>query len=298
MLLLAVQYGGNQYKWGSPVVIGLLCGGGVTFLLWVGWDYYKKDDAMIPLSMLKKRYVWSSCVVMAGFASSMFMTSYYLPIYFQGVRGKSPAISGVYLLPGILSQLVGAVLSGKAVGMFGYYLPWSVFSGLLCSIGYGLLSTLNPHTTTGKWAGYQILAGFGRGFGLQMPLVAVQNTLSPAQIPTAMSLLVFSQNFGGALFLSFADTAFTNSLRTLIKQDAPGVDVKAVIGAGAYGFQRVVPPGSLANVLRAYASGVDRIFYMCAALSAMCFAFSWAMGWVDIRKESTKPAETTEPAEN
>jgi hypothetical protein len=49
----------------------------------------------------------------------------------------------------------------------GYYLPWAVASGILTSIGGGLLSTLTPYTATGKWVGYQILAGAGRGAGFQ-----------------------------------------------------------------------------------------------------------------------------------
>ena len=296
MLLLAIQYGGNRYAWDSAVVIGLLCGAGVNFILWLAWDYHKKDAGMIPLPMLAKRHVWSSCLNMAFIASAMFMTSYYLPIYFQGVRGKSPAISGVYLLPSILAQLFAAVFSGKAVGKLGYYLPWCVASAVLTAVGYGLLSTLAPHTSTGKWIGYQILFGTGRGFGLQMPLVAIQNTLAPAQIPMAMSLIMFSQNFGGALFLGFSDTILTNSLRSLLKKDAPDVDIDAAVRAGAYRLRKVVPPASLPNVLKAYAGSVDRVFYMSAALAVGCFVVSWAMGWVDIRKdgsESQKGLEAT-----
>ena len=44
--------------------------------------------------------------------SQMFATSYYLPIYFQGVKGVTPTLSGVYLLPMILAQLFSAIGSG------------------------------------------------------------------------------------------------------------------------------------------------------------------------------------------
>ena len=67
---------------------------------------------MIPLSMLSQRIVWSSCLVFGFLMSQMFATSYYLPIYFQGVKGVSPTLSGVYLLPMILAQLSLAVGAG------------------------------------------------------------------------------------------------------------------------------------------------------------------------------------------
>ena len=184
-LLLAVQYGGNQFAWNSSTVIGLFCGAGATFVVFLAWNYYKGDDAMIPSTMLRERIVWSSCLVYGFLMSQMFTTSYYLPIYFQGVKGVSPTLSGVYLLPFILSQLLCAIGSGtlgrygyrlsvlgsaddQVVGRLGYYLPVSVFSAMLIATGSGLLSTLAPGTSTGRWIGLQILLGAGSGSGLQM----------------------------------------------------------------------------------------------------------------------------------
>jgi hypothetical protein len=54
------------------------------------------------------------------------------------------------------------------VGKLGYYLPWSVGCSVLTSVGAGLLSILTPSSGTGKWVGFQILIGFGRGCGVQM----------------------------------------------------------------------------------------------------------------------------------
>ena len=93
----------------------------------------------------------------------MLNTSYWLPIYFQSVKGYSPAIAGVCLLPSILSQLVGAILSGRIVNKIGFYIPPTLFSAVLMAVGYGLISTFRPGTSMGEWIGYQILFGFGRG---------------------------------------------------------------------------------------------------------------------------------------
>jgi MFS family permease len=111
-LLLALQYGGNQYAWNSSQIIGLFCGAGATFLLFLAWDYYKGDGAMIPFSMARKRTVWASCLVYGFMIAQVFCGSYYLPIYFQGVKGVTPTLSGVYLLPTLLSQLFSAISSG------------------------------------------------------------------------------------------------------------------------------------------------------------------------------------------
>ncbi|GAM90038.1 hypothetical protein ANO11243_080780 [Dothideomycetidae sp. 11243] len=291
MLLMAVQFGGNQYAWGSAQVIGLFCGAGVALIIWLGWGYHKGDAALIPFSMLCQRVTWSSCLFYCFITSAMFTSTYYLPIYFQGVRGHTPTVAGVYMLPSILCQLTSAPFVGKAVGRWGYYLPGAVAGGVLGSIGYGLLATLSPTTSASKWAGYQILVGFSRGFGLQMPFVAVQNLLPMAQIPTAMGLVVFSSTIGGALVLSFADTIITNSLRTLLPRYVPAADVEAIIVAGIYNFRRVADPQDLPGVLEAYARSIDRVFYLTMALALMSFACSWGMGWHDIRKPRPSAAK-------
>jgi hypothetical protein len=78
----------------------------------VAWEHYRGDTAMIPLSMLKQRVVWSSCLTMFFTFSNMLTITYYLAIYFQAVKGDSPTMGGVSILPTILSQIIMAVISG------------------------------------------------------------------------------------------------------------------------------------------------------------------------------------------
>ena len=113
MCFLALQFGGHQYAWSSATVIGLFCGAGATFVVWLSWDYRKGDTAMVPLNLLKKQTVWASCATGLFFAGSLFITGYYLPIYFQAVKGVSPLMSGVDVLPNILPQMFLSIVAGK-----------------------------------------------------------------------------------------------------------------------------------------------------------------------------------------
>ncbi|KAE8153599.1 major facilitator superfamily domain-containing protein [Aspergillus avenaceus] len=282
-LLLALQYGGNQFVWHSSQVIGLFCGAGTTFILFLLWDYEQGDKAMIPFSMIRKTIVWSSSLSYGLLMAQIFCGLWYLPQYFQGVKNDSPLVSGVHILPSILAHLCGAVVSGKLIERVGYYLPIMLVSAALTAMSNGLLSTLSPHTSTGKWIGYQILLGISRSFGVQIPVIAVQNALPPPQIPIATALVMFSQTLAGALFLSFSDTIFTNSLSTLIPAYAPSVNPRTVIHAGATGFRSYVSEQQLAGVVLAYAKSVDRVFYLTTGTACACFFFSCFMGWKDIR---------------
>jgi hypothetical protein len=112
MFLMAIEWGGTTYPWQSATIIGLFCGAGGMFIPFVFWEYRVGDKAMFPYSMLRIRVVWSSCLVIGFFFGCVLTTSYYLPIYFQAVKGKSPTMSGVYILPTILSQMLLAIVSG------------------------------------------------------------------------------------------------------------------------------------------------------------------------------------------
>lgn len=225
--------------------------------------------------------------------ASITVQVYYLPIYFQAVDGVTPTMSGVYMLPSILAQLITAIVVGRLVMVVGRYLPFALASAVLTSIGYGLCSTFSPHTTTGEWIGYQILFGVGRGMGFQMPIVAVQNTLAPNVAPLAISLVMFSGMLCGALFLSFSTTIFTQSLRHLIPSHSNGIDSESVIQAGATGFRSIMNPGEIGGILIAYAKSIDRVFYLITALSAVSFFFAFGLGFKDIR-EKKKPDPTKE----
>ncbi|KAE8146564.1 major facilitator superfamily domain-containing protein [Aspergillus avenaceus] len=290
MLLLALQYGGNQYAWNSATVIGLFCGSAGTFIAFLVWEYFKGDKAMIPLSVMKQPVILSSCLVFGFLMSLLYTVTYYLPIFFQAAKGVSPMMSGVYLLPTILTQLFAAGLSGFLVQRLGYYLPFVVMGSVVNAIADGLLSTFLPSTSTGKWIGYQILAGFGQGIGLQMPVIAVQNNLPTSLIPVAMALTMFFSTFFGALFLSFANTILTNSLQTLVPKYAPAVSPATVIAAGATDLKSAVSAADLPGVLIAYAKSTDRVMYLCVGAACGCFLFSWGMGWKDIRAKNRTSA--------
>lgn len=110
--LLALEWGGTRYAWSDAVVIGLFCGAAGTAVTFIAWECWMGDEAMIPPSMICQRIVWSSCLVIFFFFGALLNAVYYLPIYFQAVHNATPTMSGVYLLPMVLAQVIAAVGSG------------------------------------------------------------------------------------------------------------------------------------------------------------------------------------------
>ncbi|KAK8110565.1 efflux pump protein [Apiospora kogelbergensis] len=294
MFLLALQLGGQAYAWGSAQIVGLFCGAAATAAVFVGWEWRVMGDrAMLPGHLLRQRVVLMSVVQGMFVMASTTVASFYLPIYFQGVKGVGPTLSGVYMLPSILTQLLLVVVSGALISKIGYYLPFAVFGGVFNSIGSGLLSTLAPGTETAKWVGYQIITGAGRGAAMQICIIAIQHALQPAQIPVGMSAMIFAQNFSAAILTVVSATIFTHNLGAEIAVRAPSISPEAVSAAGASGaaVHALVPPDSLPEVLegvlQSYADSFDRVFYLVTACAVMTFVAAWGVGWKDTRQKKT-----------
>jgi hypothetical protein len=106
-----------------------------------------------------------------------------------------------------------------------------------------------------------------------------------------MALLIFCQNFGAALFLSFAQTIFSSVLSHELPITAPGVDIQAVINAGASSFRTVVSKELLPGVLLAYDRAISRVFYLAAGAGVAGFVVCWGMGWENVKKAEEIRAE-------
>lgn len=109
-----------------------------------------------------------------------------------------------------------------------------------------------------------------------------------------MSILVFCQTFGGAVFLSVAQLIFSQGLISGLEEYAPTINPEIVIKAGATAVRSVVSPADLPAVLRAYMVGIDRVFYLGTGAAGAIFLFSWGMGWRSIKKDKNVnlPAKT------
>ena len=174
MLLLALQWGGVKYVWKSSVIIGLLVGFGLMLALFLGWQCYAGDSALIPPRLFHYRTVilaFGACLIAPGGVATII---YYLPIWFQAVRGATPVSSGLRYLPSVISDVLTSIIGGAIVMKVGWYNPFYIFGVAILSIGSGLLTTLSPTTDMGKWIGYQILTG--SGYSLLVTMVRSHKT--------------------------------------------------------------------------------------------------------------------------
>ncbi|KAL3450369.1 major facilitator superfamily domain-containing protein [Aspergillus insuetus] len=300
-LLLALQWGGNKYAWNNSRIIGLFIGFGLLLILTIYSQFKLADRATLPPRIMKERSVVASCTYALLFGGSFFVLVYYLPIFFQSVRGASAMKSGIQLLPLMLATVVSSVLTGIFVTIFGYYTPFLIGSTALAAIGAGLLTLYSIDISDGKWIGYQILLGAGVGAGFQVPMTAVQTSLKASDIPQGTAAVMFFQTLGGALFIAVGQSLFQNGLIDGIKNYAPSVNPADIVEAGATEMrpilERLGQTDQLRNVILAYLDGLKDSYRLSVALFCVAFVaactFEWKSvkdGGADGKKEAAVPA--------
>ncbi|KAL4760382.1 major facilitator superfamily domain-containing protein [Aspergillus foveolatus] len=300
-LLLALQWGGNKYAWSNGRIIGLFVTFGVLAILTIYSQIKLGDRATLPPRIMTQRSVITSTIYALLFGGSFFVLVYYLPIFFQSVRGSSAMTSGIQLLPLMLATVVSSVLTGILVTIFGYYTPFLIASTAIASIGGGLITLYSIDISSGKWIGYQILLGAGVGAGFQVPMTAVQTSLAskPDDIPQGTAAVMFFQTLGGALFIAVAQSLFQNGLIEGVVKYAPSVDPAAIVEAGATEMRHVLEQlgqlDQLENVILAFLDGLRDTYRLSLALFLAAFVVSCFFEWRSV-KEGGKSAEGAVPA--
>ena len=107
-----MEWGRTTYVWSSPQVLGLFCGSFIAFADFLLGQYYKGDTAMIPLKILSQSLVYCGFLTVVLQLGDLYMLAYYSPVWFQVVKGASPLLSGVFILPTVISQIISAGISG------------------------------------------------------------------------------------------------------------------------------------------------------------------------------------------
>jgi EmrB/QacA subfamily drug resistance transporter len=194
-LMLALTWGGHDYAWGSPQVLGALAAS-VLLLAAFGAVERRVREPIIPFELLRRPTVAAgiACIGLAG--TAMFGVIAFVPLFVQGVLGESATSSGAVLTPFMVAVAATAMLSGQWISWSGRYKPNSLAGPIVLGAGLVLLASMDTSTTTGRATLYMVVAGTGMGLMMQSFVVAVQNSVPLDSMGSATALTQFSRSIG------------------------------------------------------------------------------------------------------
>lgn len=156
LVLLALQWGSNGSTWSSPRVIATLVLGVVLILAFLVSQIWTGENGTLPPRIMRKRSIVAGTAVSLGFGSTLIVVTFYLPIWYQAIKGLSAVDAGVRMLGYFLITVFFVIFSGIIVSKTGYYTPWLIFGTALLTIGCGLLTTFRVETSTATSIGFQV----------------------------------------------------------------------------------------------------------------------------------------------
>ncbi|KAJ5198558.1 major facilitator superfamily domain-containing protein [Penicillium cinerascens] len=210
--LIPLTWGGVSYPWSSwhtlvPLIIGFV---GLCF-----FGYYEHRyavDPVIPPSIFKNRTATVSFIGSTLQGLVLWCTLYYLPLYYEAVKGYSPILSGVALFPETFTVAPSAMAVGIISSKTGSY-RWAIWLGWAFStIGCGIMCLIKVNTSVPGWVFLNLVAGLGLGFLFPSLGFAIQASSTNENLATAVAMFSFFRALGQALGVAVGGAIFQNRM--------------------------------------------------------------------------------------
>ncbi|MFE3755011.1 MDR family MFS transporter [Nocardia tengchongensis] len=292
-LILGLEWGGQEYAWTSPTIIGLFAAAAVLLALFVAAEFRAREP-MLPMHLFRSN-VFTVCSILSfivGFALLGAMT--YLPAYLQYVEGVSATASGIRTLPLVVGLFFTSILSGNIVGKTGHYKAFPIIGCAVMAVGLYLMSTMGPDTGVWQMSLYMLILGLGVGLAMQVLTIAVQNSVPYSDLGTATSGVTFFRTIGSAFGTTVFGTLYTNQLRPDLEA---ALRESRVLPQAAQNpaLLRELPAQQAAPIIHAYADSIDFVFRWVVPVALLGFVVAWFLKQVTLRDSAR--AEATDVGE-
>ncbi|MFF0557601.1 MFS transporter [Streptomyces sp. NPDC004266] len=264
-LVLLTSWGGTEYAWDSRVILALACGAAGTALLFLVVERFAPEP-LIPLRLFRDSVFTVTALVGAVVGIALFGAASYLPSFLQMVEGASATESGLLMLPLMGGIVIASVVSGQLISRTGHYKAYPVIGGAVSVLGMWLLSRVGTDTPRLQHSLWQAVLGTGIGLVMPVLVLAVQNSVRPADLGTATSAHTYFRQIGGSvgaavfgtLFASRLDDALGDRLAGVLARDGstPLPPAESITP----GTVRSLPPALRDAYVQAYADAMPRIF--------------------------------------
>ncbi|KAL9034887.1 MAG: hypothetical protein Q9214_006839, partial [Letrouitia sp. 1 TL-2023] len=203
---------------------------------------------------------------------------YFLPLYYEGVKGYSPIITGVAVLPETFLIAPVSIVSGVVSSNLGRY-RWAIWlSWSITTLGCGLLCLLSPSTSVPAFVFLNVPVSIGTGMSFNSMSLAIQAAGRPQDAAHSITFYSFIRVFGQALGVAVGGVVFQNQIQNKLNAYpslAPmareySKDATALVGI----IQKTEDSIEKTQLVQAYADSIKMIWVVMAALSGAVFASS------------------------
>ncbi|KKZ70726.1 MFS transporter [Streptomyces showdoensis] len=260
-LVLLTSWGGTRYAWDSRAVLGLGCGALVAAALFLVVERFAPEP-LIPLRLFRDPVFTVTSLIGIVVGIALFGAASYLPTFLQMVEGASATESGLLMLPLMGGIVAASVVSGRLISRTGRYKIHPLLGGAVAALGMWLLSRMDTDTPRLQHSLWQAVLGTGIGLIMPVLVLAVQNSVRPADLGTATSAHTYFRQIGGSVGAAVFGTLVASRLDHALAERLPADGAAALPPADSITPQAVhaLPPALRDAFVQAYADAMPRIF--------------------------------------
>ncbi|KAF1950460.1 MFS general substrate transporter [Byssothecium circinans] len=216
--LLPLEIAGDRLPWSHPVILGLFGAAFAFVFLFLIIEGRIANEPVIPLALLRQKNMVISLCVMIGQGAAQVGLMVAVPLYFQVTSSASNTEAGAHLIPAVVGNAVGGVLSGVVIKRTGRYKLLTLSALLFACIGYTLL-ILRWHGKTSWFESLYIFpGGFGMGVIISTLFVGVQASIDPAHSAVAASSLYLASSVGTLMGMAGTSSVLQSTLRKALNR--------------------------------------------------------------------------------
>ncbi|GGV61002.1 MFS transporter [Streptomyces massasporeus] len=258
-LVLLTSWGGTEYAWDSRMILGLAAGAAAATVLFLVVEHFAVEP-LIPLRLFRDSVFNVTGLVGLVIGVGLFGAASYLPTYLQMVDGASATESGLLMLP-MMAGIVGAsIIAGQLISHTGRYKAYPILGGALSVTGMWLLSRLEVGTPRLHYSIWMAVLGAGIGMVMPVLILAVQNSVRPADLGTATSANNYFRQIGGSVGAAVFGTLFADRLADALADRLPPRAGLPDPESLTPQLVHALPPALRDDYIRAYADAMPRIF--------------------------------------
>ena len=281
--MLFTTWGGTEYAWSSPVIVGLAV---ATVVLGIAFAMVERrvPEPAIPLRLFRIRTFVVSAAVSLLVGMAMFGAITYLPTFLQVANGASASDSGLLLAPLMGGMLAASITAGQIITRTGRYRMFPIVGMAIVTLGMYLLSTLDTASSRLESGAYMVVLGVGMGMVMQILILAVQNEAPVKDLGVATSTVTFFRAVGGSVGVALFGALFSSRLGDLLGGRAPEGLTPEAIGQ--------LPEADRAQMAGAFAESITMVFRYAVPLLAVGFLLTWLLKNVPLRSTSGEAARS------
>jgi hypothetical protein len=277
--LIPITWGGVQYPWDSwrTLVPLVVCSSGI--IAFVLHQEFLAPNPLIRTSVFKNMSaaILFTATIMHGII--LWAILYYMPLYYQAVKGMGPILTGVAMFPWTFTVAPASVATGIAIAVTGTY-RWANRAGwFLTTLGMGLLLLLRVNTSTVSWVFLQLVGGLGTGMLFPAMALAVQASATAKDQAYAANMFSFLRAFGQTLGVAIGGVIFQNQMRKKMLTYpllAASANEYSKDAAGLVEIIKAMPAGLMKDQLKeSYTDALKYIWIVMLAFSAIALIGSW-----------------------